>query len=235
MTNLAHKKIHVFSGIGHGFYFWNFRTDLYEPEWSYMLALERGWIPKGDLTDSKITDACNGSHMCVAKRDQLEENVIDSINYVISSEGTIIKGEKELRLDCTSADVMLLNSAMLKSMTKDKLFEVADCAFDLFWKKNEKSWGACDFDGVATQTYIDTTHSDDDVRPTDEKYGIIFDLHTIEFAGMIVAAIILGALIGFAVSMSCNKGFNKAGSSTDQGQPIKESAEGSTEYYGSIS
>lgn len=30
MTRLAHKKIQAFSGIGHGFYFWNFRTDLYE-------------------------------------------------------------------------------------------------------------------------------------------------------------------------------------------------------------
>ena len=28
MTNLARKKINVFSGIGHGFYFWNFRTDV---------------------------------------------------------------------------------------------------------------------------------------------------------------------------------------------------------------
>ena len=28
MTNLARKKINAFSGIGHGFYFWNFRTDV---------------------------------------------------------------------------------------------------------------------------------------------------------------------------------------------------------------
>ena len=36
MKRLAAKKIEAFSGIGHGFFFWNFRTDLYEPQWSYM-------------------------------------------------------------------------------------------------------------------------------------------------------------------------------------------------------
>mmetsp|Transcript_39602 Transcript_39602/g.83244 ORF Transcript_39602/g.83244 Transcript_39602/m.83244 type:complete len:207 (+) Transcript_39602:257-877(+) len=35
------KKISTFSGIGHGFYFWNFRTNLSNPQWAYMLALER--------------------------------------------------------------------------------------------------------------------------------------------------------------------------------------------------
>lgn len=28
MTNLARKKISAFSGVGHGYYFWNFRTEL---------------------------------------------------------------------------------------------------------------------------------------------------------------------------------------------------------------
>jgi glucan 1,3-beta-glucosidase len=39
MQRLALKKINAFSGIGHGFFFWNFRTDLYEPQWSYMGTL----------------------------------------------------------------------------------------------------------------------------------------------------------------------------------------------------
>jgi len=41
MRLLAYKKISAYSGVGHGFYFWNFRTDLDEPDWSYLLALER--------------------------------------------------------------------------------------------------------------------------------------------------------------------------------------------------
>jgi glucan 1,3-beta-glucosidase len=36
MRRLALKKIDSFSGSGHGFFFWNFRTDLYQPQWSYM-------------------------------------------------------------------------------------------------------------------------------------------------------------------------------------------------------
>jgi hypothetical protein len=30
----------------------NFRTDLYEPVWSYMAALDRGWIPRGSLMNN---------------------------------------------------------------------------------------------------------------------------------------------------------------------------------------
>ena len=33
MTHLAHKKINAFSGIGHGFYFWNFRYVEYYKIW----------------------------------------------------------------------------------------------------------------------------------------------------------------------------------------------------------
>ena len=58
MKLLAYKKISAYSGVGHGFYFWNFRTDLDEPHWSYMLAVERGWIPQGNFNDLKIRDAC---------------------------------------------------------------------------------------------------------------------------------------------------------------------------------
>lgn len=58
MTRLAYKKIDAFSGIGHGFYFWNFRTDLYEPQWSYMAALDRGWMPRGNLDDEGVKTAC---------------------------------------------------------------------------------------------------------------------------------------------------------------------------------
>ena len=57
MTKLAFKKIHVYSEYGHGFYFWNFRTDIDEPYWSYMLALEKGWIPKGNLNNEDIKNA----------------------------------------------------------------------------------------------------------------------------------------------------------------------------------
>jgi glucan 1,3-beta-glucosidase len=37
MSHLASKKINAFSGIGHGFYFWNFRTDLNNPQWYVLL------------------------------------------------------------------------------------------------------------------------------------------------------------------------------------------------------
>ena len=79
MTNLALKKIETWSRSGHGSYFWNFRTELNEPDWSYILALEKGWIPKADSDTNKTTNACfkeeNGGYLCVAKRDQDESKI----------------------------------------------------------------------------------------------------------------------------------------------------------------
>lgn len=33
-------------GQGSGWFFWNFRSELGDPKWSYVHAVERGWIPK---------------------------------------------------------------------------------------------------------------------------------------------------------------------------------------------
>jgi glucan 1,3-beta-glucosidase len=63
MTRLAMKKIQAFSGFGHGFFFWNFRTDLYEPQWSYMGKLTEFVFLSGNpvniLTQSVFRIVCN--------------------------------------------------------------------------------------------------------------------------------------------------------------------------------
>ncbi len=84
MTALAKKHISSYYGHGHGFYFWNFRTDLYEPRWSFMLALEKGWIPKYDLTDDAIVNTCqtdkDGFYLDDPKTNELEE-AVDEVVY----------------------------------------------------------------------------------------------------------------------------------------------------------
>lgn len=54
---LAHKKLSAFIRIS-GHFFWNFKTEL-EPKWSYLDAVERGWIPR-DTTrwSAEIDNAC---------------------------------------------------------------------------------------------------------------------------------------------------------------------------------
>jgi glucan 1,3-beta-glucosidase len=44
MSLLALKKLNAFS-VGHGWLFWNFKTEL-EPKWDYIRAVEAGWLPR---------------------------------------------------------------------------------------------------------------------------------------------------------------------------------------------
>ena len=113
VANLALKKINAFSGIGHGFYFWNWKTDLDEPHWSYTAALERGWIPSGNLNSDAVLSACDkeddGLYECVSKRDQLETVVRNNIKGILVAE----EGDQT-------------NTTYVDSLSGDDLFDEAD-------------------------------------------------------------------------------------------------------------
>ena len=136
MQNLAYKKINAFSGIGHGFYFWNFRTDLYEPYWSYMLALELGMIPKGSLNDESIINACDREDSsdihCVANKKALDVNIRGALGYIYEVE------EKSKTPEARK----------VANMTGDALHEVADRVIDDFFQKYRHQGATCDFGGV---------------------------------------------------------------------------------------
>mmetsp|Transcript_28348 Transcript_28348/g.37078 ORF Transcript_28348/g.37078 Transcript_28348/m.37078 type:complete len:519 (+) Transcript_28348:49-1605(+) len=64
VTKLARAKLHAFDLGGHGWYFWNFKTDLEEPRWDYSRAVERGWFPRTVVElekDESVTAACGES------------------------------------------------------------------------------------------------------------------------------------------------------------------------------
>jgi hypothetical protein len=197
MTRLAHKKINAFSGIGHGFYFWNFRTDVYEPSWSYMAALERGWIPKGNLNDPKIVNACrqedNGEFRCIHKHGQLETSIRNGVKYCLVTE------EK----DATYVD----------DLSGKDLREEADRIFDEFWQAHRTTGATCDFGGVATLVELNRTVTDDDVvgGDDDEYFGEVIYVHTDTWTiiGTVAIALAAGGLIGFVVAMNVNKKFNR--------------------------
>lgn len=197
MTRLAYKKINAFSGIGHGFYFWNFRTELYEPGWSYMAALERGWIPKGNLNDPKIMNACrkedNGEFRCVSKHQQLESSIKNGVNYCLQEEGK--------------------NESYVEGLSGKALREEADRVFNEFWQKHRTLGATCDFGGVATLVELNQTITDDDwvAGDDDEYFGRVVYVSTNVWAivGTVIVASIIGGVIGFVVAMNVNKDFNR--------------------------
>ena len=147
MTQLALKKINSFSGFGHGFYFWNFRTDIYEPTWSYMAALDRGWIPNGNLNDDKITNSCIkedlGLYECISKRGQLDSVVQANIEYVIRTQGPTT----DLLQNYTNVTVVngVVDTSILKTITGSNLTALADRAYNEYWQENRVRGATCDF------------------------------------------------------------------------------------------
>jgi hypothetical protein len=204
MRNLANKKIAAFSGIGHGFYFWNFRTDVVEPHWSYMLAVERGWITKGNLDEATIMTACEkedtGQFLCVAKRNQLDKTLRPSVASALQADGT----------DDTS---------YLNKLSGEDLCLEGDRAFNDVWQAHRVEGATCDFGGVAELISMNRTNSIDDDMYTDDFYSpkkkedeeeII-----LKAIALVLGGIVLGSIFGCFVALRFSKKFRRTVSTSD--------------------
>ena len=201
MKHLALKKIDAFSGIGHGFYFWNFRTDLYEPQWSYMAALERGWIPQGkDLkTNAGVLNACQredqGEFRCVLKHGQIDRSVRGAVGYVLNLEGKADSDEAER--------IMSLSGKELEDAAQDILGD--------FFERYRAEGATCDFGGIAILIEEDRELVDDDsFGLNDDEYFSIVNSGPSTWVLITGAALValLGACFGFVVAMRVNPSFN---------------------------
>ncbi len=222
MTNLALKKINSFSGYGHGFYFWNFRTDLEEPHWSYMAALKRGWIPSGNLNDEAIIDAChkedNGLYKCVAKRDQLDSNIRSGIDYVIKVDGGT---------SITTVNGTVVNTTMVANMTGEALYDLADRAYDEYWTKHRVEGVTCDFGGTGELVEVNLTVADDDLVTSgdggdDEKGNEYLDqeIDLLIVIAFVTFGVIFGGTLGFCMAMRNNRKFHHRVSTSKLGKSL---------------
>ena len=207
MSLLALKKISAFSGIGHGFYFWNFRTDLYNPQWSYLLALERGWIPRGDLNDDRIINSCHredlGEFVCEARRDAPADAVKNGIKYAL--------GEEKKDAD------------YIDDLQGEPLYVEADEIFDEFWKSHRAIGATCDFGGTAMLSEENITHTDD--YYSDDYYNIeVKGLDTWKIVALVVIGTLVGSLTGFALAMKLSPRFSRRVRSSVMLRPVTHSA-----------
>jgi len=205
MTHLASKKINAFSNVGHGFYFWNFRTDLNEPVWSYMLAVERGWIPKGNLNDEKIRNACaredDGEYKCILKHNVQEESIRNALGYVFDMER---KNGKD-NVDQLQFDVM--------NTTGSDFFKAAEPVISDYFEEFKASGVICDFGGVAMLVEQNRTITDDDsLGWNDDEYytrTVYRGPSTLKIILLVLFATILGSFAGFLLAMRLSKKFNR--------------------------
>lgn len=197
MTHLAHKKINAFSGIGHGFYFWNFRTDLDDPQWSYMGALARGWIPTGNLNDPRVRDACKNEDLnafrCILKKNAVDDSIIGAVHWINDQTNS-------------SAD------RKVEALSGDKLRSQAERVIDGFYQEHKFEGVNCDFGGIGLLVEENRTITDDDFLGWDDDEYYIY-VYTGPSWWMISLFIVFGTLVGsavgFVVAMRLSAKFNK--------------------------
>mmetsp|Transcript_11980 Transcript_11980/g.17963 ORF Transcript_11980/g.17963 Transcript_11980/m.17963 type:complete len:782 (-) Transcript_11980:799-3144(-) len=140
MTQLAHKKLQAFALVAHGFYFWNFRTEL-EDQWSYLRATERGWIPKSaHQFRNVVAHACDQEDVhCKSKPSASDEQIRDAVKFAI--------------LDLTEYKLDKINTLSGLALRNE-----ADLIFTRYWIMHRKDnvapnespvQSACDFNGTA--------------------------------------------------------------------------------------
>ena len=214
MTLLAYKKISSYSGVGHGFYFWNFRTDVDEPHWSYLLALERGWIPKGNFNDPKIQDACRSedemAYKCIVKHAMPDANLIKAIDYIL--------GQKNETATYFEKSVVNMEGKELDDAANDMITQ--------YFEENKLAGVTCDFGGVAMLVEENRTITDDDFVDWDVAYfGGVTNVGPSwwELTSIISVGIIIGSALGFIIGMRFNKGFNHYFQNTKIGRRMTES------------
>ena len=212
MRQLALKKLDAFAGIGHGFFFWNFRTDLYEPQWSYMEAIRRGWLPKEDVQEA-ITKACDledsGDFTCMLKPGQLEKNIHKACLYILSYE------------NATKQEVWKVGN-----MTGSQLEKVANEMIGKAFEKYRHIGATCDYGGIVMLVEGNRTVHESPNRGRD-YYTIIEDDRPYKFTKVtIILAVagvaLFGAFVGFIAAMRFNPGFRERVTSHATFLPIVE-------------
>ena len=210
MTQLAYKKINAFSGVGHGFYFWNFRTDVYEPSWSYMAALDRGWIPKGNLHDPEIANACqkedNGDFNCITKTGQLDKSVRKGMKFALD-----MIDDDDLKRNNFEEKV----HSYVDDLSGKELLEEADKLFNDYWHEHRTTGITCDFGGVAILVELNRT-----ITGEDSQEQVVYDTNMWVGITMALVAALIGSTIGFVVAMRSSKKINRTVSQSQMFAPF---------------
>ena len=172
-----------------------------------MLALERGWIPKGNLNDERIINSCHredeGAFVCEANRDADEDTIRGGMKYALEEEGK--------------------SSKYIYKLSEEDLYDEADTIFDDFWSARRASGATCDFGGAATLVEEDKTYAED--YYTDDYYNIVEvnQFPVWKIAVISIVGVLLGAIIGFTVAMKASPKFSRAVRSSTMLRPVTSS------------
>jgi glucan 1,3-beta-glucosidase len=141
--NLNMKKLNAFA-LGHGWYFWNFKTEI-GTRWSYLALIRQGAFPKNVSSyaaEDGVFEACEkedkGDFVCAAKRGVKKYELENSKAYACNAPG----------MNCTGVEDRFAT-----------LEEQCDWIFDKYWHLNRESGATCDFGGAGHLLNVPVKHT----------------------------------------------------------------------------
>mmetsp|Transcript_11360 Transcript_11360/g.38752 ORF Transcript_11360/g.38752 Transcript_11360/m.38752 type:complete len:347 (-) Transcript_11360:299-1339(-) len=143
LSALAAKQLEAFS-YGHGFFFWNFKTEL-DPRWDYMRAAEAGWMPgTARAAEDALQGACDaeerGAYVCECQESAPREDIMDALGYACQ-----MADESNGALDIPECR----DGSFGPELQGAKLVRVATDVYNRFWHARRAAGATCDFGGTA--------------------------------------------------------------------------------------
>ena len=210
--SLAEKKLEAFS-FSHGTFFWNFRTEIYEPAWSYLDAVKAGYMPPGSLNTNAIRTSCalenSGAFVCVCKSGQLDSAVQGGMAYALNFQNNT-------------------NQSWVYNLTGKALQSQASIIFNNFFHKFRLIGATCDFGGVATLQFANST-GNSSINYTDDQYFVTVSVPVYHGPPLwliivgAVAAAFIGSIVGFLVAMNFSPAFNRKVRESGFFEPLRNS------------
>ncbi|KAI9998394.1 hypothetical protein PInf_002781 [Phytophthora infestans] len=119
------KKLNAYA-VGHGWYFWNFKTE-FGSRWNFLDLVRKGVFPK-NVSNYHRKD--KGSFKCAAKRGVQPIDLTNGLDFAC--------GNPDKKVDCTGLENRF-----------NTLEERCDWAFNEYWHTHRQEGATCDFGGAA--------------------------------------------------------------------------------------
>lgn len=179
-------------------------------------ALERGWIPNGNLNDEKIRTACaredTGDFKCILKRGQIDQTIKRAVYDILTQENLLNTS----------------NSQQVLNLTGPELENVAGTLITQFFDQNRHNGATCDFGGIAMLVEQNRTITNKDpLAYQDDEYKVYTiiqngpKLWMLIIGGIFIA--VTAGLSGFVIAMRRNPTFNRRVRSIPLFLPITKS------------